>query len=146
VNLFDGTVLYNLGGERAAATRACARIGLDIDLDTQVGLDGARLSRGERQLVTFARALVRDPEILVLDEATSAIDPATEARVQDALARLQEGRTTFIVAHRLSTVRHCEQIVVLSHGRIVETGTHDELVSRRGPYAALYQLQHGVAA
>ena len=110
-------------------------------------LDGAaNLSRGERQLLTFARALVRDPELLVLDEATSAVDPRTEARVQAALEKLQEGRTTVTVAHRLATVRGCDRIYVLGRGGIVEQGTHGQLLAAGGLYAALHELQHGEVA
>lgn len=146
VHLFPGTVLDNLGGDAEPAARALARLGIAIPLGAPVVADGSNLSRGERQLLTFARALVYDPEVLVLDEATSAVDPATEARVQAALETLQAGRTTLLVAHRLATVRDCDRIYVLSRGAVVEAGTHEELVARRGAYAALYQLQHGVAA
>jgi ABC-type multidrug transport system fused ATPase/permease subunit len=138
VHLFPGTVLDNLGGDRAAATRALDTLGLEFDLDSPVE---AGLSRGERQLLTFARALVDDPEILVLDEATSAVDPATEARVQEALGRLLAGRTTLIVAHRLATVRDCDRIVVLGREGVQEEGTHTELLVHGGTYAALAQLQ-----
>lgn len=146
VHLFAGTVLDNLGGDRDAARAALATLELDFDLDQPLEAGARNLSRGERQLLTFARALVRNPEILVLDEATSAVDPATEGRVQEALERLQTGRTSITVAHRLATVRHCDRIVVLHHGRVAESGTHDELVALGGLYAALYQLQHGAAA
>jgi ABC-type multidrug transport system fused ATPase/permease subunit len=91
--------------------------------------------------LTFARALVTDPTLLVLDEATSAVDPATEARVQAALARLMQGRTTVTVAHRLVTVRDCDRIVVLAHGRVAEQGSHDELIRQGGLYAGLHALQ-----
>ncbi len=146
VHLLPGTVLDNLGGERAPARAALDALGLTIGLDAHLAAGGANLSRGERQLLTFARALVGDPEVLVLDEATSAVDPATEARVQAALETLTAGRTVITVAHRLATVRGCDTIAVLSGGGVAEQGTHDELLARGGLYAALYTLQTGEAA
>ncbi len=146
VHLFPGTVLDNLGGDAERSQRALDFLGIEISLDRVLSEGGTGLSRGERQLLTFARALVNDPEVLVLDEATSAVDPATEARVQEALERIQAGRTTVIVAHRLATVRDCERIYVLAAGRVREVGTHDELLAKGGIYAALSQLQAGVAA
>ncbi|MCP4873362.1 MAG: ABC transporter ATP-binding protein [Proteobacteria bacterium] len=147
VHLFAGTVRENLGGgDDAVIAAALATVGVEMPLD-HVLLDGAaNLSRGERQLLTFARALVRDPELLVLDEATSAVDPRTEARVQAALEKLQEGRTTVTVAHRLATVRGCDRIYVLGRGGIVEQGTHGQLLAAGGLYAALHELQHGEVA
>jgi ABC-type multidrug transport system fused ATPase/permease subunit len=139
VRLLPGTVLDNLGGDAVAARRALDAIGLDVPLDRPV--DEATLSRGERQLLTFARSLVGDPELLVLDEATSAIDPTTEHRVQEGLDRLMRGRTVVIVAHRLDTVRTCDRICVMHRGRLAEVGTHDELVSRGGIYATLVRTQ-----
>jgi len=146
VHLFPGTVLENLGGDAERAQRALDFLSIEMPLDRSLREGGAGLSRGERQLLTFARALVDDPEVLVLDEATSAVDPATEARVQKALERIQAGRTTVIVAHRLATVRDCHRIYVLAAGRVREVGTHDELLAKGGIYAALSQLQAGVAA
>lgn len=113
--------------------------------DTVVGERGARLSGGQRQRLAIARALVRDPRILLLDEATSALDPESEELVKDALGRLMRGRTTLVVAHRLSTVRQADTIVVLEGGRIVEQGSHAELLERGGRYAHLHLTQAGLA-
>jgi ATP-binding cassette subfamily B protein len=149
--LFAGTVLDNIRvGRRGASdtecTRAAFRLGcldlleaLPLGLETQVGERGGNLSHGQRQLVCFARALLADPKILVLDEATSSIDMITEERIQTALRRLLAGRTNFVIAHRLSTIQHADQVLVLHRGRIVERGTHDELISYGRAYAALYE-------
>jgi ATP-binding cassette subfamily B protein len=107
-------------------------------LDTDVGEKGANLSLGQRQVVCFLRALLAEPELLILDEATSAVDSRTEARLQQALARLLAGRTAFIVAHRLSTIKHADLVLVVDQGRIVEQGRHDELIAAGGYYAGLY--------
>jgi ATP-binding cassette, subfamily B, bacterial len=149
--LFSGTVLENIRLSRPEATEAEVRAAaasldcLDLlealpqGLHTEVGEKGAGLSVGQRQLVCFTRALLADPRLIILDEATSAIDALTEARLQAALARLLAGRTSFIVAHRLSTIRHADLVLVLADGRIVERGRHDELLARGGPYAALHR-------
>jgi len=113
--------------------------------DTEVGERGQKLSGGQRQRIALARAIVRNPRILVLDEATSAVDNETEAAIQRSLDRLVVGRTSLIIAHRLSTVRRADCIHVLDAGRIVESGSHDELLARGGQYAALWRLQTGEA-
>ena len=111
--------------------------GLPDGYDTVVGERGYRFSGGEKQRIAIARTVLRNPPVLVLDEATSALDTQTERAVQEALDRLSRDRTTITIAHRLSTVRDADQIVVLDAGRIVERGTHDELLERGGHYAAL---------
>jgi ATP-binding cassette subfamily B protein len=115
---------------------------LDRQYDTRVGERGSSLSVGQKQLLAFARALAYDPKILVLDEATSSIDTETEMLIRDALEKLLEGRTSIIIAHRLSTVQNADCIIVLHHGRIRETGTHQELLRLKGIYWRLYQLQY----
>ena len=102
---------------------------------------GATLSSGQRQLISFARALAFDPKILILDEATSSIDTETEQVIQHAMDVLKEGRTTFIIAHRLSTIQHANQILVLESGEIVERGTHTDLLQQNGVYAQMYRMQ-----
>lgn len=114
---------------------------LPLGLDTVLGERGAGLSVGERQLVSFARALVGDPEFLILDEATASVDPETEALIQRALDRLLRGRTALIIAHRLATVVGCDRVLVMHGGRLVEQGRHDELLTAGGIYRSLYELQ-----
>jgi ATP-binding cassette subfamily B protein len=112
--------------------------GVPGGLDANVGEHGAGLSLGQRQMVCFARAMLADPALLILDEATSAVDPLTEKRTQAALQELLRGRTTFIVAHRLSTIRSADLVLVLDHGRIIESGSPSELLQRGGAFAALW--------
>ena len=100
--------------------------------------DGSGLSQGQRQLISIARAAVADPPVMILDEATSSIDTRTEAIVQRGMDALMKGRTTFVIAHRLSTVRNSDVIIVLDHGRIIERGSHDELIAKKGTYYQLY--------
>jgi ABC-type multidrug transport system fused ATPase/permease subunit len=153
VFLFSGSVLENvrlwdpsISRERVEAAiravhadRLVAR--LPRGLDEEVRERGGNLSLGERQLIAFARALVHDPAVLVLDEATSSIDTETEVAIQEAIRTLRAGRTTIVVAHRLSTVRDADQILVLKQGEVRERGTHAELLARDGLYRRLYELQ-----
>ncbi|MFJ9539644.1 ABC transporter ATP-binding protein [Streptomyces sp. NPDC101225] len=148
--LFDGTVrenvAYGMDDADEETVRAALRDANALEfverlpqgLDTLVGERGARLSGGQRQRLAIARALIRDPKVLILDEATSALDTRSEALVQQALARLLDGRTTFVVAHRLSTVRGADRIVVMGDGDILETGTHEELLRGGGAYRELH--------
>jgi ABC-type multidrug transport system fused ATPase/permease subunit len=114
---------------------------LENGLDTEVGERGGRLSEGERQLVSFARALLADPKILILDEATSSVDIYTEYAIQKGLKVLLKNRTSIVIAHRLSTIVNADRIVVLEHGKIVESGRHRELMERKGKYHSLYEIQ-----
>lgn len=154
VQLFSGTVADNLRYGSPSATQqeleAAAKaanahgfiMGLPEEYDTEVGEGGARLSGGQRQRLAIARALLKDAPILLLDEATASLDSESEALVQEALGRLMAGRTTLVIAHRLSTIRHADRILVIDEGRVVETGTHGQLIERGGVYAALHATQH----
>ena len=158
VFLFDDTVAANIAyggkrdatrGEIEAAARAAHALefiaAMPQGFDTVIGENGARLSGGQRQRIAIARAILKDAPILILDEATSALDSESERAVQDALETLMTGRTTLVIAHRLSTVEHANRIVVLSHGRIAEIGNHAELLAANGLYASLYRLQFAEA-
>jgi ATP-binding cassette subfamily B protein len=152
-SLFNDTIAYNIGYGKPGATReqivAAAKSAHIHDLieslpqgyETLAGERGGKLSGGERQRIGIARALIKDPAILIFDEATSALDSASERAIQEELERIAAGRTTLVIAHRLSTVVNADQILVLDHGRVVERGTHDALLHAGGMYARMWQLQ-----
>ncbi len=156
VFLFPGTVAENIAygsfeAPRAAIVRAAqlAEAAAFIDAlpqgyDTVVGERGQRLSGGQRQRIALARAILRNPPVLILDEATAAVDNETEAAIQRSLETITAGRTTLVIAHRLSTVRHADRIVVMDRGRIVESGRHDQLIGADGAYANLWRVQAGL--
>lgn len=151
--LFSGTIKDNISYAKSEATQEeiekSARMANAHDFimslpekyDTLVGEKGTRLSGGEKQRIAIARALLRDPKVLIFDEATSSLDMESEQLVQDAIDRLMKNRTTFVIAHRLSTVQHADRIIVLDHGQIVETGKHEELLQHEGIYKKLYEMQ-----
>jgi len=153
VFLFAGTLGDNIGLGDPALDRdrmmdAARRVGADrviasrpLGLDAPVAERGANFSAGERQLVAFARALARDPQLLILDEATASVDPELERLIEAGIAELMRGRTSIVIAHRLSTIRRANRIVVVDGGAVVEQGTHDQLMVRDGLYARLYRLQ-----
>lgn len=155
--LFSGTIRENIlygnpsASEQSVIEAAKAANAYDFinslpnGFDTQVGERGALLSGGQKQRITIARAFLKDPAILILDEATSSLDSRSEYLIQDAMARLVKGRTTFIIAHRLSTVIHADQIFVLDAGSVIESGTHDELLDNAGTYRGLYEGQFRAA-
>jgi ATP-binding cassette subfamily B protein len=151
--LFTGTIWDNLKYGREDATDdeilAAAKAAhvdnfvrqLPKGYDTVLNEEASNISQGQRQLLTIARAFVADPEILILDEATSSVDTRTELHIQHAMERLLQNRTSFVVAHRLSTIRDADNIIVMNHGSIVETGNHDTLMAKQGFYADLYNSQ-----
>jgi ATP-binding cassette subfamily B multidrug efflux pump len=151
--LFHGTIAENIGYGRDSATKdeiVAAAEAAHVDhfvrtlpdgYETVIDDDATNLSAGEKQLLTIARAFLADPAILILDEATSSVDTRTEVLIQRAMAKLMKGRTSFVIAHRLSTIRDADTILVMNRGQIVEQGTHEELLARRGFYADLYNSQ-----
>jgi ATP-binding cassette subfamily B protein len=155
--LFAGTIRDNIAyGKDGASTSDVVAAGaaayvdqfvntLPDGYDTLLDGDASNISSGQRQLLTIARAFLADPAILILDEATSNVDSRTEVLIQGAMARLRRGRTSFVIAHRLSTIRHSDSIVVMDAGGIVEQGSHDDLLQRRGFYYALYTSQFALA-
>ena len=149
-HLFTGTIADNirfgkLGASMEEVVRAAKLANADSFIrrlpkgyETWVSGDGASLSQGQRQLLAIARAAIADPPVLILDEATSSVDTRTERLIEKGMDSLMEGRTVFVIAHRLSTVRNADAITVLDHGRIIERGSHDELIARKGIYYQLY--------
>ena len=157
VVLFDDSIANNIAyGNLATTSRAeieaAARAAYAHDFisamphgyDTSIGENGVRLSGGQRQRLAIARALLKDAPVLILDEATSALDSESERQVQAALERLMQDRTTLVIAHRLSTIERADRIVALEHGRVVEQGTHKELLAKDGLYAKLYRMQYAL--
>src|SRR5438309_7452976 len=155
--LFTGTIRDNIAYGKIGASKeeilAAARAAhvdqfvrtLPDGYETVLNDDASNISAGQKQLLTIARAFLADPTILILDEATSSVDTRTEVLIQQAMARLRQGPTSFVIAHRLSTLRNADQIMVMDHGRIVETGSHEELLAKGGFYHDLYQSQFSEA-
>ncbi len=155
--LFNGTILENIRYGRLDATDAEVRAAAEASMadrfirqlpdgyETVLQENASSLSSGERQLLTIARAFLADPRLLILDEATSSVDTRTEMLVQQAMRRLGADRTSFIIAHRLSTIRDADTILMMEHGRIVEQGTHEELLTRAGAYYRMHQAQFAVS-
>jgi len=153
VFLFSDTVMENIRYGRLDATdEECIKAAKLANADdfitrlpqgykTQLSERGSNLSQGQRQLLSIARAIISDPSILILDEATSSVDSRTEVRIQEAFLRLMKGRTSFVIAHRLSTIRNADQVLVINEGRIIERGTHKELLKKKGFYHNLYMSQ-----
>ena len=151
--LFQGTIRDNIAyGREKASEEEIHRAAVAAHADhfirtlpdgyrTVLNEEASNISQGQRQLLTIARAVLVDPAVLILDEATSSVDTRTEVLIRKAMAALMKGRTSFVIAHRLSTIRDAELILVMNHGRIVETGTHADLLSRGGFYAELYNSQ-----
>ena len=156
--LFDGTIAENIGYGKPGATldeiisaavaaEAHEFIAAKPDgYDMKVGERGGQLSGGEKQRIAIARAILHDPKILILDEATSSLDSATEKKIQAAIARLVKGRTTFAIAHRLSTLRNADRLIVLDDGEVAEVGTHEELMNRKGIFYDLVHTQQQTSA
>jgi len=152
--LFSGTILDNIryasleksAGDIEAAARAVGAHDFIMQLpggyQYQVDQRGGNLSLGQRQLLSFARALVKNTRILILDEATANVDSYSEMKIQKALNILLQGRTAIVIAHRLATIRECDRIIVLQHGRMIEEGVHDELIALDGLYAGLYRMNY----
>jgi subfamily B ATP-binding cassette protein MsbA len=151
--LFSGTVAENIAYSRPEASREDVEEAaqqanaaefierLEEGYDTTIGKEGVKLSEGQRQRLSVARALVKNPRILLLDEATSSVDTETEMLIQNALKHLREGRTTFAIAHRLSTIFEADKILYIDHGRVMEWGSHRELMEKDGAYARLFRIQ-----
>lgn len=149
--LFHGTIRENIRYGRLEATdeeiEQAAKdanahdfiLSLQDKYDTILDQDGSGISQGQKQLLTIARALLAEPKILILDEATSNIDTVTELKIQEALKRLMKGRTSFVIAHRLNTIREADEIIMLENGEIMEQGNHQELMNLQGKYYQLYQ-------
>jgi len=150
-HLFSGTLRENLAYGKLDASDGEIRASLQLigatqfldRLDDPVGEEGSKLSTGEKQLISFARALLKNPRILIMDEATSSIDTLAEQQLQRGINQMIQGRTALVIAHRLSTIRHCDRILVIEQGRVIEDGSHDELLAQKGHYYLLYQRQGG---
>jgi ATP-binding cassette subfamily B protein len=148
-HLFSGTVRDNIrygrddtgDGEIIDALNLVGAEDFINRLDEEVGEGGENLSMGEKQLVSFARAVLADPRIFIMDEATSSVDTITEARIQKGILSMMEGRTSILIAHRLSTIKNCDRILVISKGKILEDGSHYELMKKKGYYYSLYTRQ-----